>query len=297
MTHFLRHKIVLVLGFISIMFHGEARLVNNSPELTTTIETLEKLPEAKALIAEVEKQGPVRVVYMDMPGQELEGFWNASARQIEVNRSLKKTTGSLVCTVLFELHNAKTSQRLIQITDMARNNQISKDEFVSSVERMEHQNALNASNLLEKGIKMGVYPADARWPIYYQFDTHYKLQQVLQHSKWLANHYDKLNKIGPKQELKGTIPGLNKFSEADRRDFLRYLWIKNDLESPFEEQQQKAFTALSKEYGKIEACVKGSSNPGECVRVDRKLELMELAFGGHPAFEEIAMGASSLGKK
>lgn len=278
MTRFLNIKTLLLLGLLLIKFHGEARLENYSKELANPIQALEKLPEARELIDEVQKQGPIQVVYLDMPGQELEGFWNAALRQIEVNRSAQQSQGRLIGTILFELHNAQTSQKLIQITDLAKRNLITKDEFVSSVEKMEHGNALHASHLLEKGIKLGYYPKDSSWPIFYQFEDHYKLQQVLEHSKWLANHYDQLNKQAPKQEMKGTIPGLKTFTAKDKNDFVKYLTIKNGLESPFEQQRQRAFTAMSKEF----------SNGTE-----RQWELMQLAFDKNPAFEEVAMGSKT----
>lgn len=286
MTQFFKLTFIILVGLLLLTFHVEAGLKNYPRELAATIEKLEKLPEARALIDEVQEKGPITIVYMDMPGQTLEGFWDATGRKIEVNRSTQQGEGRLLCTILFELHNAQTSQRLIQITNMARHNQISKDEFVSSVERMEHRNALNTSHLLQKGISLGIFPKDAFWPIYYQFEDHYKIQQLMAHSKWLADHYDRVNRSSSKERLKGTIPGLDKFTEQDKNDFMDYLAIKNDLESPFEQQRQRAFVALNKEYSRIEACFKGAAK-GDCGRYARKLELMELAFDKHPAFEEM----------
>lgn len=295
MNTILKLKTLLSVGLVLLQFHVEARLDNYPRELASTVEALEKLPEAQELIADVQKSGPVKIVYLDMPGQSLEGFWNASARQIEVNKTAEQSKGRLLSTILFELHNAQTSQRLIQITDLAKHNMISKDEFVSGVEQMEYRNAKHASYLLEKGIRMGFYPKDASWPIYNQFEDHYRLQQILDHSKWLANHYDRLNPLSSKQPLKGTIPGLGKFSEQDKNDFLKYLAIKNDLESPSDETKQKAFTALTKEYGRIEACSKGAFS-GDCSRNERKLELLGLVFANNPVYKELVAN-SDLAKR
>lgn len=286
MKHFFKTTRSILVGLLLLTFHVEAGLKNYPKELSATIQKLERLPEARALIDEVQEKGPITIVYLDMPGQSLEGFWDATGRKIEVNRSAQQSEGRLISTILFELHNAQTSQRLIQITNMAKHNQISKEEFVSSVEKMEHRNALSTSHLLEKGISMGIFPKDASWPIYHQFEDHYKLQQVMSHSKWLADHYDRVNRSSPKERLKGTIPGLDRFTAQDKDDFLNYLAMKNDLESPFEEQRQRAFVALNKEYGRIESCYKGGSS-GDCNRYTRKLELMELAFDKHPIFENL----------
>jgi len=162
---------------------------------------------------------------------------------------------------------------------------ISKEEYVESVERMEHENALNCSILLEKGIRQGVFSASARWPIFHNFDDHYKLQQIKEHSLWLAKSYDRL---APASSTKrnvayvGTIP---KLSAQDKQDVIRYLRIKNNLESISADKALQGTISLKSEYQVLESCYLGRGK--DCARTEERIKLLEYVFQDNQTFKTL----------
>jgi hypothetical protein len=164
-----------------------------TPQLLPSLITIQKLPEARELIANIQKEGPLQLRLGNMAVAEQFGAcWDPSNRIIFVNPAPNR---SVIGSILFELQNAFITSKLDQLDHLASQGKISRDSYVEAVERLEYQNSLNAASLARKGIQMKLYPRDALMPTYPTFEEHYRLQKIGGHSAWIANTY---NNIAPK---------------------------------------------------------------------------------------------------
>lgn len=246
-------------------------------QLKPLVTKLLKLPEARALLAQVSREGPVGIVMQNDPTGRFDAMWEGESRLIKVNPYRHPNEGSWICSILFELHNASTNQHMLSLFRSAEDNQFSKEIWVGQMERMEHTNALNTCRLLEKGIAQGIYPPEAHWTIFNSFDDYYKLQQITGHSHWLANMYDQSNAYSRRLPFQGTIPGLNHLTPEDKKDLQDYLAVKNNLKSSDQQEVNRSVAWLEKEYARLEECSLGKRQIG-CFRTQEKLKLMRLVF-------------------
>jgi len=256
-----------------------------SQEAQSAFEAIKKLPEVVQLINDAERDGPIRLEMRDLGSNNFEAFWDSTNRVIRVNSVTNKSFGNLIASVLFELHNASSDRYFKQLYSSANHGHIDKNGYVESVEKMEHQNALNTSMLLDKGIRLGVFPKDSRWPIFRSFEDHYKVQQLTEHSQWIASNYDKVFRNRGFGVFHGSIPGIARMSPEDKRDMIRYLGIKNDLESPVDRQSSHGAARLYAEQQALAKCYTGKSQ--NCSRTKEKVALLEQVFKGNTTFEMI----------
>jgi hypothetical protein len=281
------NKTNFILYFIVFLFNISAlsgiSVLSNSPLSKSALKTLQKLPEYTALVKEIEREGSIKIEMIPLAHENFDAFWDSTSRKIRINTLKNEKMDVLICSILFEMHNAKSDKRFKQLYSMAMNGQLSKEQYVEKVERMEHENALNCSLLLEKGIRSGIFAEGVRWPILRDFDDHYKLQQIQEHSLWLAKSYDKIAPNGRNFSYTGTIP---KLSAQDKKDVIRYLKIKNDLESVSAIENQKAAIALKKEYQNLESCYMGSSMEN-CARTHERIQLLEFVFQNNSTFKAL----------
>lgn len=286
MRNFIYLSLLVIVGissFVTFTFGklNAVTLVSTSPMAKSAIEKLEKIKEYPALIKEIEKEGPVRLEMLDLPGEQFDAFWDSTDRTIRINMLKNKNFDVLVVSILFELHNAKSDTRFKQLYTMAKAGQITKEQYVENVERMEHQNALNTSNIVEKGIKLGILNPGARWPILRSFDDHYKLQQIKDHSQWIARSYDRMSPYGMTEDYVGTLPKV--LSSNDKADMIRYLRMKNEIEGQTKENALKGVVHLKKEYESLEACYLGTSTHN-CVRTHERIQLLQDVFKDNSEF-------------
>lgn len=218
-------------------------------ELAEAIQALELRPEMDEISTLFNGKKKITILYMPMEGEELEAFWDGGARQIRVNSNNDPALGRLIGTILFEFHNAKNNHKLVYITQQAIDGKITKEQYVRSVEELEFNNARQTYEILEKGIADGHFPKSAHWPLYNNFEDHYRVQQLMAHSDWLANYYNRLNPAGAGQKFKGTIKDKDRMSAADKKVYLRYLGIKHSLN----EGNAKAVEVLRQEQEKADA--------------------------------------------
>lgn len=278
------------LYFLFIFFNLEAiTLISPTQKAYQALNVLEQLPGFNELVCQVEREGPIRLEMISLPNESFDAFWDSSQRKIRINTLKNEDFNVLVCSILFELHNAKSDKLFKSYYTRAKAGQISKEAYVENVERMEHNNALSCSLLLDKGIALGIFSEKAAWPILRDFDDHYKLQQIKKHSEWLSLSYEK---IAPPalayKPYKGTIP---KFSHEDNKDVIRYLKIKNDLESVSYELNMKGLVALQSEYQNLEDCFTGNSDIN-CTRVAERMELIEFVFKTNNTYNESIRNSS-----
>lgn len=265
----LNKLLVLLFLFITPLYS----VTTTHPRAQAALQKIQQIPEVRTLIIEAEKRGPIVVRVETLPHDKFEAFWDSSNRIVRINEPFNKVEGVFIGSLLFELHNAATDQQLKHFFTLAREGRITKEKYVESIERIEHQNALNTSTLLEKGIRLGLFNQDARWPVYRDFDDHYKVQQLQHHSAWIANNYDRMRNQRS-AEYQGTIAGLNTLSPEDRSALLAYLHIKNDLESPIDAQARRGMERLHAEQTKLENSLVAAS-PQERSNLKRRMAMMQ----------------------
>lgn len=180
-------KIIL---FISLFLSGSLAGIECDPIFREAILSIQSLPEGQQAITHAELKGKIRVV-RSQSGQ-FEAYWDGSGRKIMVNQHKNPSKGALICSILFELHNAQTDTELKNLQRMARQKRIPRNEFVLEMERIEHQNALRTCEILEKGIREGIFPVEARWQIAEDFDSHYRTQVAAGHAGYHGRSYDRL---------------------------------------------------------------------------------------------------------
>jgi hypothetical protein len=244
-------------------------------ELKEAVAILQKMPQIRHLIHNIQQKGFIDIVLSQPNSFDFDALWNGEKRVIIVNLSNNKFLSSQIQTILFELHNATSNHHFMTLVEKARNHQISKELYVESIERMEHANALNTSQLIEMGIKKGIFPLQARWEIFPKFDDYYKLQQLQDHSSWIAKNYDYLSQTSG-QHFFGTI-NLPLLSAEDKKDMLYFLTIKNDLNSYEAHRALLGTRKICKELAQIDACQKGVY-PGDCSRTHSRLRIFQLIF-------------------
>jgi len=195
-------KLLIIFCFISIYqsstvysatISKKDYLVKCSPQLQKNIEAIQQIPEARELIATIQKEGPISIKVNEDPQlKQFGAFWDAGRRIIHINKFPGRSEGEIIGAILFELHNALMNSKLNHLDYLASSGKIDRANYVESVERVEYQNSKNASALAEKGILLGVLPKNAKLPTYSTFEEHFRIQQTAGHSGWIARTYDQL---------------------------------------------------------------------------------------------------------
>jgi len=232
--------------------------VTCSRDLMQAYQTMIQLPEAKEVVDNALKRGCIQVVSRHADG--FGGMWDANNRMIAVSPRENQTLGAKINTMMMEFHNAQSDEDLSVIFTKAHNNQIGKEDYVEQVERIEHANTVNSSKLLAKGIEKGLYPKDAAWHIIEDFDDHYKVQQILDHSLWIARNYDQINRYSSKQPYKGTVQGLYHLNEKEKSMLCSFLMIKNDMKSERRAVRERAQSCFARELLRRRSGIHGSAN-------------------------------------
>lgn len=195
------------LGFLTALFISvtpfaysavkskELPLVQCTPQLRKYMDKIEQLPEAKELLNRIQKEGKIFVKFDsgDYLSQRFGAFWDPDSRTIFVAYSNPVSAGDVIGSIIFELHNALMNSHLERLHSLAVMRKINKENYVRGIEKIEYENSLKAATLAEKGIKEGLFPANARLPTYKNFEEHYRMQKIGGHSAWIASIYDNLS--------------------------------------------------------------------------------------------------------
>lgn len=259
-------------------------VAGNHPIAEKALSSLKQLPEFNELVKKTESHGAIKLEVVSMPNEPFEAFWDSTYRVIRINQAKEPTLGSMITSILFELHNASSDPHFKQLYHQVKSGYLNKERYVEKVERMEHQNALNTCTILQKGVRLGHFPKDADWSILRSFDDHYKLQQLHGHSQWIAQNFDHLFPSRNREVYLGTIPQITTMSEQDKNDMMRYLSIKDELESPITAKARRGLQRLEHEYTAIEGCFLSPSKK-DCERSQTQLTLLKSIMKGNPIFE------------
>lgn len=221
-------KYYFIILFIFI--YSIAHSLKAPTALKDPVSALLNFPESERFINSVEKQGPIKIVYAPFPEKNLTALWEADTRTIYINKALPYSKGRILSSILFEMHNAASTQELERLYNLAFAGQITKEEFVRQIEMMEHRNGIMAKNLLLRGIYQGYFPENCQLHYFDSFEDYYAIQQVFGHSQWIADRFDEASPL-PKKPYKGTIGDLALNTREDKLLFLDLISFKNDPEN------------------------------------------------------------------
>lgn len=222
-----------------------------APQLSLAVKSLLQVPDCLQLLQEVQKLGPVGLKWEHLGSNSSDAAWYGDQRVIAVNASKRHTEGQKICSILFEMHNAINNYKFLQLDRLAREHKIDKESYVESIERLEHQNALNTKRLLEKGISLGIFPKDARWPIIHCFEDHYKVQQIMGHSHQISCVFDDLNARGRSVSYVGTVQNAKNLTQPEKKKLLSYLSLKDNLEYGSSSEKEHARRILHQTYHEL----------------------------------------------
>lgn len=208
----------------------EVKFASYPSELKPMVQMAMRIPQVRQLLAKVQQEGPVRVEICKNRHDGFQGYWDGATRSIVLDGNMGSSPGEMISTLIFELHNAESNHRFEQLNEQAAHGQIDKETFVKETERIEHNNVLRCSILVNRGIKQGVLPQSARMPAIRNFEAHYKVQQLTGHSQFLARCYDN---YAPRRRTlyRGTISNLNRMSARQKDQMLNRL-VTDNLEYP-----------------------------------------------------------------
>lgn len=161
-------------------------------EYETTL--LIQFPETKALLTSLEKKGPLHLAWVPMGKHHCGAFWSEEERLIGLNSLKTWRNGERLFSLLFEMHNALTSDAMAQFDLLAKQNKISKEDYVTAIEKIEYDNTWNAVALIKRGVQAGYFPSGIEIPVYLAFKDHLQLQKQSGHSALIAEVYDDLSK-------------------------------------------------------------------------------------------------------
>lgn len=182
----MKNYLIILCSSLFLQFTSVPKILQKAAE------TINKFPQSRELLASIEEEGPITLEWAPCGKELFYACWIGEERIIVLNSSKQWTEGKKISSILFELHNAKRDAEFINLNKLAFFNQISKEEYVETVENYEYLNAVMTKELVDKGIRLGFFPKDASLPIYKDFAEHYRWQIELGHSALIAQQYDSL---------------------------------------------------------------------------------------------------------
>lgn len=185
-------KLILLFTLIFTLPLISAPFREIDPFLYQAVQSIYKVPEARTLAYSLEFDGPITVRMGDFGRATSDAMWRSAERCILLNNAKRWTEGRKIASILFEMHNASINRELCYIDSLARSGNLSKEEYILTVERVEYNNVIKTRALIDKGISMGVFPKDAYFPVLKNFEDHLKLQQEAGHSAFIARNYERI---------------------------------------------------------------------------------------------------------
>lgn len=165
---------------------------DHAPHLSQPINLLYRLNETSQLLQKVESEGKLTIKTSHFGSNTSNAAWFPSQRAIYLNFANQRTLGSIICSIVFELHNALSDKQFDCYDQLALTGKITKEQYIRAIEYIEYVNACSAAHMLEKGVRQGIFPQDARWPIAPNFEEHLYIQKMAGHSSVIGCMYDDL---------------------------------------------------------------------------------------------------------
>jgi hypothetical protein len=186
-----------LLGLLLMFFFRiealNASSIQCSPSLKKCLNAIQSLPEGKQLIQKVLKEGSIRILTTNSSlSKEFGAFWEPYSRMIFINPAAHQTLGEMITSLLFELHNAASTNQINQYNAQATARKITRAHYVELIERLEYQNAIETAQITKKAINRGVFPKSAYLKTFHNFEEHFHFQKKSGHSAWIAHNFDQL---------------------------------------------------------------------------------------------------------
>lgn len=185
------YLLIFILPFtLTAVQPGEENTVRCEFKLQRCFQAIMQIPEAKALINDIRKEGSFDITMRNSPlAQQFGAYWDPDFRIICID-AFSFDEGEIIGSLLFELHNASVNSKINHLNELATQGKINKQDYVESMEYLEYVNSKNASRIAQKGIKMGLFPWTAQLPTYSSFREHFTAQLMSGHSDTFARNYD-----------------------------------------------------------------------------------------------------------
>ena len=164
-------------------------LKTQSPEIKKVIQSLSNLPETRRIVGEATLAGPITIVIDYSKSMPFEALWDCGERRIVIDGTVVKSFGKMLCDVLFELHNAASTPKNDDLWNRGQKGLVDCDTYVKAAEKIEHDNVLSTVAILKAGIDKGIFPKSSWWEVVEDFEIHYKIQQLSDHSLLIAQEY------------------------------------------------------------------------------------------------------------
>ncbi len=157
------------------------------------INLIRKLPEARQLMKEIEKEGTIRFSVSEHSlAKQFKAYWDMDQRVICVSPSSVNSVEELLESMIFEMHNASVSSEIERLDRLAAQREIDRESYIRAIEYLEFVNSKAASAMVEKGVKLAIFPPTTCLETYQDFEEHYRYQKIGGHSQWIGRTYDQL---------------------------------------------------------------------------------------------------------
>jgi len=174
---------------------AEDRILSYPNELRDVVGKIEKSPEARDLIKQVQKEGRVGIITSRDYKMNFSAFWDGENRQITLNLSQQRSLGSIIRSIIFELHNAASNSQFEDLYHKAMCGTISRNQYILQMEQIEYSNALKAGEILTRGQRQGLFPTNIGMDIPSTFQEHFQIQCSMGHAEFHGNNYDVLSQM------------------------------------------------------------------------------------------------------
>lgn len=166
-----------------------------APQLQESFHLIQQLPEVRALIQEILKEGPIQIEVRNTELSNTFGaFWDSQDRSVCIAIHPQTSKAEVIRALIFELHNASVDSKFAYYNHLAFEGRISKEDYVRSMEHLEYLNSKNGARIASKGIESGLFPKDAFMPTYRNFEEHFAMQKWSGHSNCFYENYDAITR-------------------------------------------------------------------------------------------------------
>lgn len=173
--------VYLFLFFAPLTIHAAGFC---DPQLMRAFDTALQLEEVRQVWNQINQEGAVRILAKQGDRNNFTAYWEGENRIICVNVGLKRRVSEQISSIIFEMHNALRDKKTVELYNQASEKRISRDTFAKEMERLEYENSLDACDLVDKGVRLGIYPRDCflqRYPNFEEFLREQKMHGHYQH--------------------------------------------------------------------------------------------------------------------
>jgi hypothetical protein len=165
-------------------------LLSIHPFINEALTKIRQCEEIKPLLERVNQEGGFTIQPLEEQRPFL-AYWDGDQRKILISLPHHASINTVISSIVFELHNAYTDRRLIQLANLAREGQISREVYIRKVERMEFKNWNHAYIILERGVQSGIFPPGSTLPNYFDdFKEYLVIQKNAGHSAYIGEMFD-----------------------------------------------------------------------------------------------------------